>query len=357
MYDPETLTTTVHVPMRDKRQPVTVTAVAEGKISALGEPHNRQVILADVRRLLGDRCPPQVGDVDAVLHLDAPGRADAIARLGGPFARVIEFATPEESSQQLGRVIVGAPALADEPYDLQANFTLFRGGRAERHTIHVKGTTESHILDTPFAFDGPVRTMHWEAQVKITWRGETLIYTHHSQPLFPTIYAWRAVVYNREQEPIALERVMDDAGHVDDALNWKAYVQTSARLESVHQPYAVHFRGEYQQQLRAGEPLAAYVTTTVISPDEREAVIWFQSGGPTQFYLNGHKVEQLPVEEEKEVRPLFREARKTALVFLRAGENTLVVDTKPPHEGHLIWFFGGALTTPEGEWMTDLVFE
>jgi hypothetical protein len=35
-YNPETLTTTIHVPMRDKRQPVTIMAVAEGSISALG---------------------------------------------------------------------------------------------------------------------------------------------------------------------------------------------------------------------------------------------------------------------------------------------------------------------------------
>ena len=36
-YNPATLQTTIHVPRRDKRQPVTVTAIAQDGISALGE--------------------------------------------------------------------------------------------------------------------------------------------------------------------------------------------------------------------------------------------------------------------------------------------------------------------------------
>ncbi|MGD9315956.1 MAG: glycoside hydrolase family 31 protein, partial [Anaerolineae bacterium] len=45
-YDPEALRTTIHVPARDKGQSVTVTALARDGISALGETHNRQVMLA-----------------------------------------------------------------------------------------------------------------------------------------------------------------------------------------------------------------------------------------------------------------------------------------------------------------------
>jgi hypothetical protein len=192
-YDPNSLSTTIHVPARDKRQPVAVVAVAETEISALGEAHNRTVILSDVRRLLGDRCPEGIEEADtslnAVLDLspDTPGRADAIARLGGPFVRVIEFVTPEETSQQLGRVllgriIIGAPARKDEPYDLETTFTLRRMGKKEQHTIQIQSATASQILDTPFTFDGRVWTIRWEAEIKITWKGRTLIYTHQSKP-------------------------------------------------------------------------------------------------------------------------------------------------------------------------------
>jgi len=357
-YNPETLTTIVHVPIRDKQKPVKITAWSKNKISALGEAHNREVIHAEVSQLLGDRCPLDAGDVDAVLRLDAPGRADAVARLGGPFARIIEFVTPEEAARQLGRVIVGAPARADEPYDLEAMFTLFWRGESERHTVQIKDTIESHILDTPFAFDGQVRTMRWEAKVKIVWKGETLTYAHQSNPLFPTIYAWRAVVYDQKEHPLALEQVMDDMGNVNDELDWKAYVQTLEGLRNVNQPHGVLFFGAYREELAAGKPLAGYVTTTVISPDEREAVIRFRTAGPTEFYLNGRKVEENPLEEEtEEGHPLFRQVHKTAVMRLCEGENTLLIDTMPPQKGRPIWFFGGGFTTPDDDLMTDLIFE
>jgi hypothetical protein len=337
---------------------VTVTAVAQGQISALGEPHNRQVIRADVRCLLGAQCPSEVEDVDAVLRLDAPGRADAVARLGGPLARFIEFGTPEEASQRLGRVIVGGPVPADEPYDLEVRFALFRGDGPERHTIQVEGTTASHILDTPFAFDGQVQTMRWEAEVRITWRGETLVYTHRSKPLFPTVHTWRALVYNQDGGPIALEQVMDDAGRVDDGLNWVAHVQTSAGLKNVNEFHVVRFGREYWRELRAGEPLAGYIAATVISPDEREAIVEFGSTRSADFYLNGQKIEEAPMEEEGEdVHPYFRRLSRTAVMHLRPGENTLLVDTRPAPSERRHWFFGGALVTPDGDPMTDLGFE
>jgi len=362
-YDPKALTTTIHVPPRDKRQPVAVTAVAEGGTSALGEAHNRRAILSDVRRLLGDQCPRDAGDVDAILHLDAPARADAVARLGGPFARAIEFVTPKEAAQGLGRVIVGAPAQADEPYDLDVTFTLSRGGETERHAVQVRGATASRILDTPFAFDGRAQTTRWEAQVRIAWRGGRLTYAHRSSVLFPTIYAWRALVYDRDEDPTALHQVMDAEGGVDDALDWQAYPQRVGGLRNLNQPHLIPFgRMEaYRDKLNAGQPLAGYLTTAVFSPDECDAVLAFRSAGQATFYLNGHKVEQIEGEEEGCRPPFFRPTRRTAGMHLRAGENRLVIHTAPsrsrqPSTGTPEWFFGGAFTMLDGDPMIDLVF-
>ena len=355
-YDPETLTTAIHVSPRDKRQPLTVTAFSEGGISALGEPHNRDVIRADVAHLLGDHCLSEPCDVDAVLRLDAPGRADAVARLGGPFARFVEFTAPEESSRHLGRVIVAVPTLADGPCDVAVTFTLFRAGEREQHTLEFEGATESLILDAPFAFDGQVRPARWEVDVRITWRGRTLTYTHRSRPLFPTITAWRALVYDREQEPIALDRVMDATGRVDDALGWRAYVQTAEGLRNVNQPHAIRFSREYGRRLQDGEPLAAYLVTTIVSPGERDVLLRFQSAGPTVLYLNGREVGVKVTPEEKGVHPFFRRPRETVVVHLRPGENTLVVDTRPSSCAPAAWFFGAAVLTPDGDVMTDLVF-
>ncbi len=356
-YNPETLTTIVHVPLRDKRQPIRVTAFAQYPISVLGAEHNRGMVVADVRRLLGDRCPADSGDVDAVLRTDAPGRADAVARLGGPLVRWIELSTPEEAAQQLGRAIVGGPARADEPYDLQATFTLFRGGKPEQHTIHMEHTTGSHILNTPFAFDGQAQTMHWEATVQITWRGQMLTSTHRSSTLFPTIPLWRAVVYDRQESPLMLGQVMSARGTIVQKLDWKAYQQQPDALDNLHEPYVVLFAREHWAELQAGKPLAGYLTTTVISPDERDVVLRFGSAGATEVYLNGKRAHEAPTgEQAPEGPPIFRQTRRTAVMHLRAGANTLLIGTRPPQERRPFWFFGAALTTPGDELMTDLSF-
>jgi hypothetical protein len=356
-YNPETLTTIIHVSKQDKEEPVTVTAFARERISALGEEHNRTLACSDVALLLGGECPADPQDVDAVLRTPAPGRADAVARLGGPFARVIEYATPEEASQQLGRVIVAAPAGAEDPYDLKVAFTFSQGGQKTVRTVEKKGTNQAHILDVPFAFDGQVRPARWEAEVEISWRGQVLRQAHASQPLFPAIPVWRAVVYDRAEEPLALNEVVDARGRANAALEWVTYVQTTERLRNVNQPHVVPFWREHREELRAGKRLAGYLVTTVVSPKEQEANLWFGTLGPCEIYVNGTQIEEAAVEEAEVPHPLLRQARKTEPVHLRAGENTLLIDTRPPEQGRPIWFFSATWMAPGGELMTDLAFE
>jgi alpha-glucosidase (family GH31 glycosyl hydrolase) len=348
-YYPDTLTTVIQVPVRDKRKPLAVVASAEGGISALGEARNHELILSDIRRLLG----PGTRDV----RTDAPGRADAVARLGGPFARIVEFTTPEEASQALGRVIVGGPMDVDQPYDLELILTLYKEGQTEEHVIQAQGVTESQIIDLPVAFNGTVRPMRWEAAVAITWHGETLTIRHRSQPLFASIYAWRTLVYDQDEELIPLESVMDAKGKINGALAWKTRAQASEGLTSLTQPHALFFYREYEPEVRAGVRLAGYLTTTVVSPDDRGVTLVLRSRGPLEVYLNGQRVEVMPAEMDREgLHPLLRDDRREASVRLRAGRNTLLVHSQTsqtnPH-----WLVCGALLTPGGGLMTDLVFE
>jgi hypothetical protein len=356
-YRPETLTTIIQVPKRDKRAPLAVVAVAEGAISALGEARNRRLVLSDVQRLLGDACPRDAGDVDAVLGLDVPGRADAVARLGGPFARVIEFVTPEESAQTLGRVIVGGPAHADEPYDVEVMLTHDTGGEVEEHVVHLPGAVGSQIIDLPIAFDGRVRPMRWEAVVTMRWRGETLRVRHRSQPLFPSIHTWRALVYDQKESKIPLAEVMDVEGNLNETLAWTIYSQTSEGLRNVVQAHTLHLSTEYEEILKTGASLAGYLVTTINSPDERDVILAFRSAGPDAFYLNGAKVVVIPLgADEAELHPVVRGLSRTELMHLRAGKNTLLVDSRPSPKNQL-WMFSGVLLTPEGEPMTDLAFD
>ncbi len=366
-YDPEALRTTIQVAPREKGQPVTVTAVAEGGISALSEARNRQLILSDVKRLLGAACPGGRDEeelLDAVLRAQIPGREDpigrqaaAIARLGGPLVRFIEFTTPEETSQQLGRAIVGTPAHLEEPFDLNVTWTLWQGRERRQRTIRIEGVTEPQIVDAPFAFDGRVQTMRWAADLEIAWRGERLLYTHQSNPLFPTIYAWHAIVYNQDEEPLALEQVIDADGRASDRLAWRDYVQTVEGLKNVNEPHAVFLSGECEHALKAGTPLAAYALTTVVCPDEREAIVRFQARGTSRFYLNGQEVEEVSGDQEGWLPGLLRKARLTEVVCLRPGRNTLLVHSKPTPGKRSRWYFGGWFATPDGGLMTDLTFE
>jgi hypothetical protein len=365
-YSPETLTTAVHVPLRDKRQAVQVVAYASARrnrqLSALGEAHNRQLMLSDLRHLLGDAYPdvhqegaPSTGALlEAALTTDGSARADAIARLGGPFVRCIELTTPEEAAQCFGRIIVGGPVDRTKPYTLSATFVLDRAGQSEQRTVEIDGATDAQILNVPFALDGIVQTAQWSAEVKLTWQGHTLTSTHTSQVLFPTITAWHAVVYHREKTPITLAQIVDDRGNLNKTQDWEDFVQTWKGLRSVTDMNVAFLAREHREQLQAGEPLAAYVVATITSPDDREAVLRFGGGGEMTFYLNGQAIDVVDEDEERPL-PRFRETRRTERLRLRKGKNVLVVHTQPQARARF-WALGGAFTTPDGTIMTDLAF-
>ena len=112
-----------------------VTVHASGTISAHGDERNRSLVEADVRRLLGDECPAGPLNPSAVANLEGSGVPDAVARLGGPFARFIEFVTPEEAAITLGRVIVGAPAEGRGPFGVRATFRLHGEDGVTQQTV------------------------------------------------------------------------------------------------------------------------------------------------------------------------------------------------------------------------------
>jgi hypothetical protein len=347
-YDAEAPATIIQVPARDKRRPLTVTAVAANGLSALGEAHNRAVVRADVERLLGEEFPEAANEadlLDAALCSEASGRADAVARLGGPLVRVVEFSTPEEAALQLGRVIVGAPTRPDAPYDLDLTWTLFGAGGTQQRIVRIEGATEALILDAPFAWDGRVRTGRWTADVTLAWQGATLRHSHHSQTLFPTIPTWRVAAYGRTGQPPE-----------DGALDWRLYSQATGDLASVYQPHALILSQVYAEELRGDASLAAYLETTVVSPGEQRAILWFGASGPVEVSLNEQPAAVWPVPEELPLPFAFRDLCVTESLTLRAGQNKLRVHSLAP-ENRGWWYFGAALTTPDGAFPTDLGYE
>src|SRR5664279_3083071 len=103
-YDSATATTLIEIPPRLRSRRTTVEVSADG-VLATGEDHNAAMRARDVRRLLGVE---QIGKdlLDAVVRAlpdDHPSRASAIARIGGPLVRVLEYTAPDEAAALLGR--------------------------------------------------------------------------------------------------------------------------------------------------------------------------------------------------------------------------------------------------------------
>lgn len=357
-YDSNAMLTVVNVPARSRRRPVRVTVFSKDGISALGEEHNRSLRRGDVARLLGwpaARLPDREEEiVETVLDLNSPAQTDAVARLGGPFARVMEYVTPEDASQQLGRVIVGLNREGDT-YDLEVEFVLNRAGlQPVRHLQRFSGLTGSKIVDAPFAFDGTPHRMNWEARVKISWRGRTLTHHFRSSLLFPSIFNWSLLSYNPQDERIGVERLLTRDGRLDPSLPWKECKPAAASLVHLADPFGVVFSRELAGQLQRGIPSAAYLALGLESSQDREAHLVFQGDGKMSFYLNGNQVwaEALPSAGPDlpfQPHPYLQPPQRLSL-RLKKGLNAFILHTEPEGQNFQDWYFGAALVTPDGDW-------
>jgi alpha-glucosidase len=360
-YQPSTLTTVIPLPLRSKREVVTIEAIGASSLVAPGKARNRSLALADAARLLGTAWRGSSPDSLMAESLEKCN-GDAVARLGGPPVRFIEFITPEETAQQLGRVIVGGPVRRGETYDLEAEFTLYQSGGPVKSAVQLTGLTGSRILDTPFAFTGKLTPLHWEAEVKIVYRGATLTFRHTSAPLVLGIPAFRALIYNPEQAAISMDEALQPA--TTPARNdWKTYLYDPRRFPNLRFPYYVPLWEDARPRLETKEPLAAYLVTTITSPVEQEATLLYLAAGAARLYFNGKKVSQKAVEAGELAqrylpqRMSFISSLKLEGLHLKAGKNTLLVFLRPAEKVEWRpWFFGGILLDPQGQPMTDLSY-
>ncbi len=279
--------------------------------------------------------------------------------------RFIEFVTPEEAAQQLGRVIVGGPQKRGETYDLEAEFTLYQAGGPVKGVVQLTGLTGSRILDTPFAFTGKFTPLHWEAEVKIVYRGAALTFRHTSAPLVLGIPAFRALVYNPEKDAITIDEALQPAA-VPTRGERKTYLYDPhdlRRFPNLRYPFFVALFQDYHARLQTGEPLAAYLVADIASPLEQEAALLYMAAGESKLYLNGQVLSGKAVEAGELAqrylpqRMPFVKALKLEGLHLKAGQNTLLVSLRPAEGSEWRpWFFGGILLNPQGELLTDLSY-
>lgn len=362
-YDPDSLRTTIQVPARAKRQPLLVTALGDGPLSALGAGHNHKLLLADARRLL--QAPDLPDDLDeagllaAALAAPAPLQRNALARLGGPFWQVQEFAAPEAAGQQLGRVIVGGPhgPHGGETYDLELRFKLEQAGQAsEEHRVIRPGLQGDHIFPAPFAYRGPAGALCWEVETRLIWRGQELVSCYRSSPLFPTIHTWQVRFYASPGSAPTPAHVLEQVRSLDPDPAWQTFRQAPEDLTDLAQPLRVMLARE-----QPGQAAGAYLAATITSPDRRDAALLFQGGGEHEFYLNGQRLDGPVAESPHSAQPFnnfpwLGPTRLLAGLRLQPGANTLIVHTRPWPDQPGSWSFGAALASPSGEIFSDLAY-
>jgi alpha-glucosidase len=383
-YEPDTQTTILNFWQNDKTKPVRITiSEAEGSLTTLGSDHNSELALADVKRLLGSSfVEPAEGQTSNLLELvsklsvEVAGRTDALARLGGPFLRVIEYSAPQEVVRQLATLIIAGPLeLNDEesqqqPFTVTANWVLFRRGQKEAFVDtanSIRGSDNGLIIPSPFAVgpDDTIQTLRWSVEVKVQWGDLEQNYAYRSRTLFPAIHKWQAVVYDQEKQPdFGLSQLLDANGQLNPNLAWEAYWQDLRITRNVEDGYHIHLFSNYLERLRLGEKLAAYVVAVINSPEEREAFLEYRIAGPSEFWLNGEPVTEPEQASNVESNPStvykhnvsFIPSRRSNLVHLKAGPNVLVISTKPPETLHW-WWLSVAVLRADASLMDDLHYD
>jgi hypothetical protein len=261
-------------------------------------------------------------------------------------------------------VIVGGPQKHGETYDLEAEFTLYQTGAPVKSVVHLTGLTGSRILNTPFAFTGKLSPLHWEAEVKITYRETVLTFRHISAPLVLGIPAFRTLVYNPDKTPLKVDEAFKAAAPAGSEQKTYQYdPHDLRRFPNLRYPFFVPLFQDYQARLQTKEPLAAYLAANIDSPVDQETTLVYLAAGEASLYLNGEKVSQKAVDGGELAQRFIPQRMEGIPVLkleglrLKAGQNTLLVALRPSDKAEWRpWFFGGILLDPHGELITDLSY-
>jgi hypothetical protein len=354
IYDPDRLTTRVGVQAVSRERAFTVTLEAPVKVVALGPDRNRQQVEADVARLLGDRCPSVI-DLDTVMASGAPEVAirHAVARLGGPFFHAVPLVTREEVVQQLGRVVIEAPA-GGVPMDAEIIFRGNREGHEEIVRVTRSNVTEGFVIGVPFAFDGTVARFQWWADVTLAWEGRSISGSYESAPYFPGIYRWHALLSEGEGEEATGDDVIA-AFPVYDSY-FEELVQDPRMDRDLTELFLLRLWEHYREQLAGEDAPTAYLQARVVSPRAREVVLELVGAGGATLFVNGESVAVGEPVSDPQIPAFFRPPRRSDVFSLREGENNLIV--RLPASGAALggWFLAAEIYTLDGRAVPDLSY-
>lgn len=170
----------------DGRSGAVVRLSAPDRLFTFGDELNAALRDADVRRLIGTTPLAQ-------LDPEHPGRAAAIARLGGPAISVQEHTAPDEAANVLGRLIVGKGA--GQAVRVSGEWTLQRGATSERFPVEPIDVPDGGlVLEAPCNWDDSRTPTRWSVAVTAEWQADwgpvTVEHRFDSQVLSPDITSW-----------------------------------------------------------------------------------------------------------------------------------------------------------------------
>ena len=345
-YDTATQTIIVEIPTRPKTTPTSLVVQNAAPLTCAGDARNASLRLADVRRLL--HLPNADSETlrAAALAGDTPAHRHALARLGGPFARVFEYTTPEDAARTLGALVVAAP----------------RDGTAVRVTGHWRllgpaGISEipcdlgdlyaDTIVYAPFAWDGSSATCRWSLDLQLHWGSHTLEHRFTSATLFPTIGAWRTIAALADAAP-GPNGLLDAGGAPRPELPWDRHTVTSTghEVRSLTEPFSIPL-SQYARANRNASQVS-YAVAELTIPAPLQARIAYQSPRPVRAWLNGVELATesfVPCAINK-VNPHWS---RTVSTTLRPGTNVLLIASdRPADEDPWFWFLHAAVHGPDG---------
>jgi len=359
-YDASRATTIVPLGMAPKGASVVISACRSGGIVALGAARNEALAAVDLARLFGKETWDGKANLDTVEARAREAASDvaylnAVARAGGPFFRVMEFVTPDEASQQLGRVVIAGPA-DGSTMDIVVEFTLEREGQYRTHRVARKGIAGSAVIDTPFAFDGSVARQVWHADVRLEWGGHTISGSYASRALFPGIYRWHARLYDGAVEAVDVQGVTTATAGATYPPQYSEFVHDPAQTRNLNEALVLRFWEQAADRFSTFGSPAAYVVTSVECPSDRDAVLELAATDGCEVHVNSVPAELLDDQACPDAHILFRPPRRTVPVRLHKGKNSLVIHTCPPPDEPHAWYLGARFLTPDGVDIGDLTF-
>jgi hypothetical protein len=355
-YDAAQMRLSVSIPAAARDQQITIEAQTQTGIFRAGAAHNQAVARADLGAL-GVESAAAWDELPALAaRLPEAARLLALARIGAPFAHVVDYPIAEDARRQFSHLILAAPG-EGSTYSAEMLWTLERGGLVETRSLQIEETHESHALACPFAYQGRAEVTRWSVGGVVRWRGLALPFRHVSPLLCASVPGWRLLSYELET-PLdwGLARILDETGRPNADLAWEPITQEERTQVNLAEPFRVDLAQHFAPRYPDDHLLGCYAWARVICPDARQAVIRFQRWGDGHsLFVNGQAV--TPQDETPErssgFDPLYSYAAPP--VPLQAGANDLVFETRG--RARQWWFFSAQITTLSGELMTDLTYE